>query len=101
MLHFGSSSKSDAQNVFDAMSRALAIIEFDPTGTILWANDNFCKAIGYELAEIKGQHHSMFCGKEFVQSQEYKDFWARLGRGEFDAHEYKRLGKGGREIWIQ
>ena len=101
MFDFGSSSKGDAQAVFDAISRALAIIEFEPTGKIIWANDNFCKAMGYDLAEIKGQHHSMFCEKELVQSQEYKDFWAQLGRGQFDAREYKRLGKGGREIWIQ
>jgi len=84
-----------------ALSQSLAIIEFDPHGKILTANPNFCAAIGYELSEIVGQNHSMFVDPEYVRSPEYREFWAKLGRGEFDAREYKRIGKSGREIWIQ
>lgn len=90
-----------SQSVIDALSRSLAIIEFDPSGKVLTANPNFCKALGYEAEEIVGRHHSLFVESEYARSQEYKEFWAKLGRGEFDAREYKRIGKGGREIWIQ
>jgi methyl-accepting chemotaxis protein len=85
----------------DALGRSLAIIEFSPSGTILSANENFCEALGYSLSEIKGKHHSMFVGPDDVRSAEYKAFWEKLGRGEFHAREYKRIAKGGREVWIQ
>jgi methyl-accepting chemotaxis protein len=94
-------SGSDSKAVLGALGRSLAIIEFEPSGKILTANDNFCKAMGYDLAEIKGQHHSMFVEPDYARSPEYREFWAKLARGEFDAREYKRLGKGGREVWIQ
>ncbi len=100
---FGSkvSSGADAKSVLDALGRSMAIIEFNPTGKILNANENFCQAMGYELSEIKSQHHRMFVEPAYATSSDYTDFWARLGRGEHDAGEYKRLGKGGREVWIQ
>jgi len=84
-----------------AISRSMAVIEFDLQGNILDANDNFLQATGYTLAEIKGQHHRMFVDADYAKSAEYRDFWARLGRGDYDAGQYRRLGKGGREIWIQ
>ena len=84
-----------------ALHRVQAVIEFDLDGTILQANDNFLQALGYQLDEIQGRHHSMFVDPVLANSQEYRDFWARLGRGEYDAGQYRRLGKGGREIWIQ
>jgi len=84
-----------------AIDRAQAMIEFTTSGEILTANDNFLKAIGYRLDEIKGKHHSMFCEPETVRSEAYKGFWAALARGEFQAGEYKRVGKSGREIYIQ
>jgi methyl-accepting chemotaxis protein len=92
---------SGARAVLEALSASLAVIEFEPNGEIISANENFCKALGYDLSEIKGQHHSMFVEPDYVRSPEYKAFWAKLGRGEFDAREYKRIGKGGREVWIQ
>ena len=101
MLGLGLGSGSDAKGVLQALGRSLAIIEFDPTGKILKANENFCNALGYSLSEIKGQHHSMFVEPDYARSQDYKAFWAKLGRGEFDAREYKGIGKGGREVWIQ
>ncbi len=94
-------SGSVADAVLRALDKSLAIIEFDPTGTILTANDNFCAAMGYGLSEIKGRHHSMFVEPRYADSSEYKAFWAKLGRGEYDAAEYLRFAKGGKEIWIQ
>jgi methyl-accepting chemotaxis protein len=94
-------SGSDSKAVLDALGRSLAMIEFEPNGKIIHANENFCKALGYDLADIKGRHHSMFVEPEYARSVDYRDFWAKLGRGEFDAREYKRLGKGGKEVWIQ
>ena len=90
-----------AKGVMDALSRAQAVIEFNLDGTIITANDNFLNALGYTLDEIKGRHHSMFADPAYARSPEYREFWAKLGRGEFDAGEYKRLGKGGKEVWIQ
>ena len=94
-------SGADAGGVLKALDRSLAIIEFDPKGNILTANANFCSALGYDLSEIQGKHHSLFVDPEYGRSLEYAAFWAKLGRGEFDAREYKRIGKGGREVWIQ
>ncbi len=72
-----------------------------PAGKILTANDNFLKTLGYTLEEVKGQHHSLFVEPAFRSSAEYRMFWEKLGRGEFDAGQYKRIGKGGKEVWIQ
>jgi methyl-accepting chemotaxis protein len=93
--------RADAAGKLEAISRSQAVIEFDTKGTILTANDNFLSALGYTLAEIKGQHHSLFATPEYRSSPEYRAFWDKLGRGEFDAGQYKRIAKGGREIWIQ
>ncbi|MDM9627270.1 methyl-accepting chemotaxis protein [Rhizobium sp. S152] len=92
---------SDAKHVLEAISKSQAIIEFDLKGNVLTANENFCKTLGYGLADIVGKHHSMFCEPALAATSEYREFWARLGRGEHDAGSYKRLAKGGREIWIQ
>ncbi|MFD1838008.1 PAS domain-containing methyl-accepting chemotaxis protein [Paracidovorax cattleyae] len=85
----------------NAMSRAQAVIEFDLEGNVLHANANFLDAMGYTLREIVGQHHKMFCEPEFVRSSEYRDFWARLSRGEFYSGLYKRISKHGYPVWIQ
>jgi methyl-accepting chemotaxis protein len=85
----------------DALGRSQAVIEFGMDGTILTANDNFLKALGYSLGEIQGKHHSMFVDASERDSAAYRDFWAALKRGEYQAAEYKRIGKGGREVWIQ
>ena len=84
-----------------AINKAQAVIEFRLDGTILHANENFCRAMGYSLEEIKGKHHSMFAEPGVSATVEYRMFWDKLGRGEYDAAQYKRLGKGGREVWIQ
>ncbi|MBB3658891.1 methyl-accepting chemotaxis protein [Rhizobium sp. BK650] len=92
---------SDSKYILDAISKSQAIIEFDLTGNVLTANENFCKALGYSQNEIAGKHHSMFCEPAYTSTTAYRDFWARLGRGEHDAGTYKRFAKGGHEIWIQ
>jgi methyl-accepting chemotaxis protein len=84
-----------------AISESQAVIEFNMDGTIVTANENFLKALGYSLPEIKGQHHSMFVEASERDSAAYREFWAKLNRGEYQAAEYKRIGKGGREVWIQ
>jgi len=91
---------ADFEGKTDAISRAQAVIEFELDGTIITANENFIATVGYSLDEIKGQHHRIFCDPEYTKSAEYKAFWEKLGRGEFEVGEYKRFGKGGKEIWI-
>jgi methyl-accepting chemotaxis protein len=84
-----------------AISKSQAVIEFEMDGTIITANRNFLDALGYRLEEIKGKHHSMFAAPDVRDGAEYRKFWADLNRGEFQSGEYKRLGKGGNEVWIQ
>ena len=83
-----------------AISRAQAVIEFKLDGTIVTANQNFCQALGYSLSEIEGKHHRMFVPQAERDGAAYREFWAKLNRGEYQAGEYKRIGKGGREVWI-
>jgi len=83
-----------------AISRAQAVIAFNLDGTIVTANENFLKTLGYSLGEIQGKHHSMFVEPAMRDSAAYREFWASLNRGEYQAAEYKRIGKGGKEVWI-
>ena len=83
-----------------AINRSQAVIHFDLNGNILSANENFCEALGYKESEIKGKHHSMFV-TEADKGPAYKKFWAELGEGKFQAAEYLRIGKAGREVYIQ
>ncbi|MBW7973069.1 PAS domain-containing methyl-accepting chemotaxis protein [Bradyrhizobium sp. BR 10289] len=92
-------SMTDASKIA-AISRAQAVIEFKLDGTIVTANENFCKALGYSLAEIQGKHHSLFVEQAERDGAAYREFWAKLNRGEYQAGEFKRIGKGGREVWI-
>ena len=84
-----------------AIDKVQAIIEFNLDGTIITANENFLKTVGYSLGEIQGQHHRIFCDRTYANSSEYVAFWQKLNRGEFDAGQYRRVGKGGKEVWIQ
>jgi methyl-accepting chemotaxis protein len=83
-----------------AISRAQGVIEFTVDGRIVTANDNFLELLGYSLDEIEGRHHSMFVDPSYAQSAEYRDFWTKLSHGEFITEDFKRFGKGGKEIWI-
>jgi methyl-accepting chemotaxis protein len=86
---------------FKAISRSQAVIAFRLDGTIVEANDNFCKAMGYALQEIVGRKHAMFVDPQYAASEEYAAFWRALNRGEFSAQKFRRVAKGGREVWIQ
>jgi methyl-accepting chemotaxis protein len=102
MFKLGSSAAAlDATATAAAISRSQAVIEFNLDGSVITANENFLKALGYSLSEIKGKHHSMFVEPATRDSAAYREFWAALNRGEYQAAEYKRIGKGGKEIWIQ
>ena len=84
-----------------AINMSQGVIDFRLDGTILYANENFLGVVGYRLDEIRGQHHGMFVDPAYRASGEYRLFWDKLGRGEYDAGQYKRIGKGGAEVWIQ
>lgn len=85
----------------NAINKSQATIEFDTNGIILTANDNFLKSMGYELNELIGKHHSIFCEKDYINSNEYKTFWERLKEGTFDTGKYIRVAKNGKKVWIQ
>jgi methyl-accepting chemotaxis protein len=84
-----------------AINRSQAVIEFELDGTIITANENFLRTMGYSLAEVQGRHHSMFVSPEYARSPAYKDFWRTLNNGQFLADKFQRVGKGGAEVWIQ
>jgi methyl-accepting chemotaxis protein len=84
-----------------AIRKSLATIEFTLDGTVIGANEHFLSALGYTLDEVKGKHHSLFVEPAYRQSADYQAFWEKLRRGEYDAAVYKRIGKGGKEVWIQ
>ena len=84
-----------------AISRSMAVIEFDLTGKILSANDNFLKILGYSLNEVQGGYHRLFVESSYASSNDYAQFWQRLNRGEFFADRFKRIGKGGKVVWIE
>ena len=92
---------ADTSGQIAAIGKSQAVIEFNMDGTIITANENFLGAMGYTLAEIQGKHHSLFVDPAARSSSEYREFWARLNRGEYQAGEFRRVAKGGREIWIQ
>ena len=92
---------SNLAGQIDAIGKSQAVIEFQMDGTILTANHNFLSVVGYSLDEIKGRHHRMFVDPEESVSPAYAEFWASLGRGQFQSAEYKRFGKGGKVVYIQ
>ncbi|HKS17973.1 MAG TPA: PAS domain-containing methyl-accepting chemotaxis protein [Bradyrhizobium sp.] len=95
------SKAADNDGQISAIGKSQAVIEFNMDGTIRTANHNFLDAMGYALAEIQDKHHSMFVEPNERNSQAYREFWESLNGGRFQAAEYKRIAKGGREIWIQ
>ncbi len=95
------SLNEDLQEQIAAFNRVQAVIEFQMDGTILTANENFLRTMGYTLEEVKGRRHSMFVDPVYAQSGEYREFWADLNRGQYKQAEFSRVAKGGREIWLQ
>jgi methyl-accepting chemotaxis protein len=92
---------ADLEGAVAAIDRSQAMIEFQLDGTIITANKNFLITVGYGLDEIVGRHHEMFVDPAYGRSAEYRAFWANLGRGEFFSDKFQRVGKGGRDVWIQ
>lgn len=86
--------------VSDATMKSMAVIEFDVTGTIITANENFCEAMGYTLSELEGEHHRMFCEEDYASSSAYKMFWEKLRKGTFETGEFKRINKAGDVIYL-
>lgn len=94
-------SRLDAEGKLGAIDRSQAVIEFDMQGKVLAANGNFLKLMEYSAEEITGRHHRMFVDAAYAATPQYQAFWESLGRGQFESGEYKRVAKGGREVWIQ
>ena len=92
---------AEVKGITHAVNKAQAAIEFNLDGTVLTANDNFLAALGYQLAEIQGQHHRLFCEPAYAASGDYQTLWAKLARGEFEVGTYRFLGKGGKDVWLQ
>jgi methyl-accepting chemotaxis protein len=92
---------ADYASQIAAINRSQAVIEFDLQGNILHGNENFLSTVGYTLSEIKGRHHRMFVEESYANSQEYRDFWPNAAAGKVFAGEFARIGKGGKQIWIQ
>ncbi|NOU08719.1 MAG: PAS domain-containing protein, partial [Nitrospira sp.] len=101
MMQQAKAQAAEIMGITNAIGKSQATIEFSLDGTVLTANDNFLATLGYQLGEIKGQHHRMFCDPASTSSSEYAAFWQKLNRGEFEAGVYRRLGKGGKEVWTQ
>ena len=101
MFHFPFASQQSQQAVREALDRSQAVIEFEVDGTIITANENFLRRMGYRLEEIKGRHHRMFADPEYANSYAYTEFWQKLARGEFQAAEFRRFAKNGTEVWLE
>ncbi len=91
----------DFESQISAINQSQAVIEFNLDGTVVKANQNFQDFMGYSLEELVGSHHRQFCDPNYAASDEYREFWAKLGRGEFHAGEFKRFTKSGKEVWLQ
>ena len=92
---------ADFEGQIKAIDKSQAVIEFELSGVIRYANGNFLRTVGYSIDEIRGRHHRMFVDAAYGESSGYRAFWEKLGRGDYDSGVYKRVGKGGKEIWLQ
>lgn len=94
-------ASTNSQRQIEEINRTQAVIEFTSDGKILSANENFLNTVGYSIEELRGRHHSMFVDPVYRESEAYRNFWLDLAAGRFQTAEYKRFGKGGKEVWIQ
>lgn len=92
---------SENTSFIDALLRSTAVIEFDLSGHVLMANEQFLKAMGYNLSQAKGSHHRIFCRPDEASSQKYKEFWSTLNKGEFVAGRFERVDSSGRTVWLE
>ena len=90
-----------SSNMVEAINRSMAVIEFNLDGTVRNANENFMRVMGYQLDEVRGKHHRMFCDEDYAASSEYADFWRRLNKGEFFSDRYKRIDHDGNVVWLE
>lgn len=90
----------EQRDLLVAIHQSQAVVELSINGNVTSANENFLKLLGYSLPEVKGKQHRIFCDPEYSESPEYKELWAKLRNGEFQAGEYKHVAKNGKEIWI-
>ena len=95
------SENDEVGGTLEAVNRSMAVIEFKPTSEIITANTNFLDTVGYELSEIIGKKHAMFCTNSFTKSHEYQDFWNKLNSGEYITGRFERIHKGGDSIWLE
>lgn len=100
-IHRSRQALADAQSKLAAISRAMAMIEFAPDGTILDANERFCQAMGYSADELRGKHHRLFCEPDYAKSAEYQQLWRELGQGKAISGTFERIDKAGREVWLE
>ncbi|MBB2496974.1 methyl-accepting chemotaxis protein [Aquipseudomonas ullengensis] len=89
------------ESLLNAINRSMAVIEFNPKGEVVTANDNFLQTMGYRLEEVRGKHHSLFCDREEASSEAYRRFWQRLNQGEFISDRFKRIAKSGQVVWLR
>ena len=94
-------ARHNMKGILDGINRIYSMAEFSLDGTVLTANENFLATMGYTLEEVRGRNHRMFCDQADTATPEYHAFWSGLNRGEFDSGIYRRLGKSGKEVWIQ
>ena len=91
----------ELESTIAAINRSQAVIEFDLNGTILDANENFLRIFDYQLQDVVGKHHRLFCNPSYAESDEYRKFWQRLGNGDYESGEFKRVNREGVEVWLQ
>jgi methyl-accepting chemotaxis protein len=101
VVEWSDAEQLDYAGQVKAISKSQAVIEFNMDGTIITANENFLNCMGYSLSEVQGKHHSMFVEADYRASSEYRQFWEALNRGEYQAAQFKRIGRGGKEVWIE
>ncbi|MCZ8529460.1 methyl-accepting chemotaxis protein [Alteromonas sp. PRIM-21] len=92
---------NELRDMIDALHRSSAVIEFNLDGTIITANDNFLKGMGYTLEQIEGKHHRIFCTEQEANSEEYKHFWRDLSEGKLESGRFKRIDSRGNEVWLE
>lgn len=98
---FGHPASASALAIYEALSRSMAMIEFDTDGHVLQVNDNFLAVVGYTREEVVGKHHRMFCGRSYADTEEYRSFWARLHKGLFQSGQFMRKNRAGDTLWLE
>lgn len=89
------------QSLLKAIGRSMAVVEFNPQGRVLKANQNFLTTMGYRLEEVVGRHHGLFCLAHERESAGYREFWASLNRGEYHSHRFERVNKQGQTVYLE